>query len=249
MQIGFNSSVGNIRENNQDNMYASKDSRFPLFLVADGMGGHKAGEIASAMAIEATIDFLSDKKELLDSEDDIIRYIIEAIIFANDKIYNISQDISEYNGMGTTLTLAYIYNSKVIIGHVGDSRAYLIHNDNIKQITEDHTLVNELIKQGTISESESLNHPQRHMITRAVGTSPDIVVDTNIVEFMAGDKLILCSDGLTNMVDDEMILSIVSKNEELDANSLSKILVTMANDNGGKDNITIILVKKDGGLL
>lgn len=249
MEIGAVSSIGNIRENNQDSMYVSEDSSFPIFIVADGMGGHKAGEVASSLAIEATITYLKERKDLLNNEENIKFNIKKAIKYANEKIYSLSQEISEYSGMGTTITLSYIFDSKIILGHVGDSRAYLISDCNIKQVTKDHSLVSELIEQGSITTEEALTHPQRHLITRAVGTSQDIDVDIYMEEFKSNDKLILCSDGLTNMVDDDTILSIVNDNEEAEINKLSKILATTANDNGGKDNITIIIVKKGGGLL
>jgi protein phosphatase len=249
MIVGAVSDIGLRRENNQDCMFASLESDFPLFVVADGMGGHKAGDVASFMAVEGIQKYFRDNKERLVTEDGIKRVIKEAIVDVNDKIYLKSLEIPEYNGMGTTITMAYISNSKIFIGHVGDSRAYLIRDNKIKQLTEDHSYVNELIKKGTITPYEAENHPQRNMITRAVGTSIKISLDFHCISYELNDKLILCSDGLTNMVDEDTILRTIEKYNSQDMRKICDDLVIQAKDNGGRDNITVVGINLDNEVL
>lgn len=249
MIVGAISDIGLKREDNQDSMFASLEKQFPLFIVADGMGGHKAGDIASRMAVDGIIKNLKKNKERLNSEDNIKLLIKEAIEDINDKIYLRSFEVPEYSGMGTTITMAYVYKSKIFIGHVGDSRAYLINNDKIRQLTEDHTLVNELIKNGSITPEEAISHPQRNMITRALGTSCFINMDFYTIEHKRDDVLILCSDGLTNMIDENTILKVINYNKDNDMNMICNSLVTLAKDNGGRDNITVIGIKFDDEVL
>lgn len=232
--------VGLLRENNQDSYFASSAIDFPLFMVADGMGGHKAGEVASQLAVETIRERLESVMADLTDEELIRKHIYEAIVEANEKIYQSSLANPDYKGMGTTLTLAYIYKSKIILAHVGDSRAYII-NDNMKQVTEDHSLVNELIKNGSITPEEALNHPQKNMITRALGTSPTIKIDFHVVDYLSNDIMLICSDGLSNMISEKEMLMILKYEEDL--NIASRKLVCRAKDNGGKDNITVILIK------
>lgn len=232
--------VGLIRENNQDSYFASSEKDFPLFIVADGMGGHKAGEVASQLAVETIREKLESVIEDLTDEEAIKYNINKAILAANEKIYKTSLENPDCKGMGTTLTLAYIYDSKIILAHVGDSRAYIIR-DKMEQITEDHSLVNELIKNGSITPEEALKHPQKNMITRALGTSSSIIVDFYVVDYVTNDIMLICSDGLSNMISEKEMFMII-KNEE-DLNLATKRLVLRAKDNGGKDNITAILIK------
>ncbi|OZV12858.1 serine/threonine protein phosphatase [Tissierella sp. P1] len=241
MVIGSISDVGKIRENNQDAFYASKDLYFPLYMVADGMGGHKAGEVASTMArsiIES--NFLKAKDNLL-HENIIIKLIKESIEEANTKIYLKSLQDEKYKGMGTTITLAYIFKDKICIGHVGDSRAYLIREGNICQITEDHSFVNELLKTGSITKEEAKIHPKRNMITRAVGSSSIIEMDLIIRECNKNDILLLCSDGLSNMLKEFEIRDVFMG--ENDVQKACETLAAMANNKGGFDNITIVAIK------
>ena len=212
MIVGAVSDVGLKRQNNQDYMFASTEKNFPLFVIADGMGGHNAGEVASSMAVKTVLDKFRENLEKLNNEKTIKLLIKEAIQEANDNIYLKSFERQELNGMGTTITMAYVYDTKIFIGHVGDSRAYVIKNREISQITEDHSLVNELVKNGSITPAEAINHPQRNMITRAVGTSYKINLDLYIINYEDKDKLVLCSDGLTNMVDDNTILEVINRN-------------------------------------
>ena len=155
-------------------MFTSSDKDLPLFIVADGMGGHNAGDIASSMAVEGIVKYLKKYKGKLTSEKKIKKVLKESVEDVNDRIYLKSLEEQECLGMGTTITMAYVFKSQTFIGHVGDSRAYLINNEEIKQITEDHSLVNELIKNGSITADEAINHPKRNLITRAIGTSSSI---------------------------------------------------------------------------
>lgn len=241
MIVGGLSDIGLVRENNQDSFFVSKDLEFPLFIVADGMGGHKAGEIASNMAVSTIKNIFLINKENLNSEEEIVSTIKEAIEKANHKIYQKSKENLEYEGMGTTVTIAYIFKNEIYIGHVGDSRAYYVDDNNIVQITEDHSLVNELIKNGSITKDQGKNHPQRNIITRAIGTSNDIKADIHTMEYKENDKLIICSDGLTNMLNEDKIIEVV--NGDGDIMEKCEKLVLNAKRNGGLDNITVVMIK------
>lgn len=239
--IGVKSDIGIKRDNNQDSFYVSENKDILLYLVADGMGGHKAGKYASTMARDIIQDNFNKDEIALSHEKDILKWIKTSIEEANTKIYLKSIENDELEGMGTTVTMAYIYRNKIYLGHVGDSRAYLIRNKEITQITEDHSYVNHLLKTGSITEKEAKSHPKRNMITRAVGSSSIIEIDLIVKEWVQGDLLILCSDGLTNMVKDTQILK-AFKDENNLQESCDK-LVNIANGNGGIDNITVIAIK------
>lgn len=231
---------GMIRDNNQDYYFISEDLKIPLFIVADGMGGHKAGEIASEMVVENIKEQLYKYKDKMVGKKDILFYMEKSIKDANSMIYRKSLERKDCVGMGTTVTLAFIDNRSIYLGHVGDSRAYLVSGNTINQITEDHSLVNELIKNGDITKEEAKKHPQKNLITRAVGTEETIEVDTYIKKYHSGDRLLLCSDGLTNMVDEKTILEVL--NRETDIKVSNKKLVDIAKENGGLDNITLITI-------
>lgn len=237
MEIGIKTDIGKVRNNNQDAYYAD----YPLFIVADGMGGHKAGEVASSMAVDIIKSNFIDDPVDLSCDDNIINRIKSSIYKANEEIYNSSMEDKEYSGMGTTVTLAYVIGSKIFIGHVGDSRAYIYRQDELSQITEDHSLVEELIKNGSISKEEARCHPQRNIITRAVGTSKDIQVDLTIVTKEKDDILLLSTDGLTNMLDDDEIKDIIVLYD--DVQIICDELVRLSNVKGGYDNITVMAVK------
>ena len=204
----------------------------PLFAVADGMGGAQAGEIASKLAAAALED---TDPGALSGEDRVTSLIQEA----NRRVYERSNEDPNASGMGTTITVALVEDSGVTIGHVGDSRAYRYRDGSIEQITEDHSLVNELMKSGKLSPEEAETHPQRSVITRALGTDPDVDVDSFTVEAQVGDVFLLCSDGLTTMVDDDDILGVLEKFHD-DLDRATKSLVSAANRGGGEDNITVI---------
>lgn len=242
MEIGVKTSRGRIREINQDFYYISDGLDYPLFIIADGMGGHKAGEVASKMAVEIISSTLErDISKLKLKDDYIVKSIKDSIWRANEEIYKKAQESQECHGMGTTVTLAWDIRDKIYIGHVGDSRAYILRNKELVQITEDHSLVEELIKNGSISREEARYHPQKNVITRAVGTSEDIRVDIIVKEKLEGDILLLCTDGLTNMLNDEEIKELLLVNEDIQ--KACDYLVQRSNDKGGFDNISVVAIK------
>jgi protein phosphatase len=202
----------------------------PLFAVADGMGGARGGEIASRVAATALGESVDGSGEAR---------VVALIQEANRQVYERAREDTDASGMGTTITLALFENGIVSIGHVGDSRAYLIRDRRLDQLTEDHSLVAELVRTGRLSPEEAETHPQRSVITRALGTDPDVDVDTFSVEAKPGDLFLICSDGLTAMVDDETILDVVERNRQ-DFDAAAKELVAAANRNGGEDNITVV---------
>jgi protein phosphatase len=211
----------------------------PLFAVADGMGGAQAGELASSLAAAALRDDSGAAGE--DGE----RRVDELIQEANRRVYQRQSRDAAASGMGTTMTVALVEDGTVAIGHVGDSRAYLIRGRSLEQLTEDHSLVAELVRSGKLSPEEAEAHPQRSVITRALGTDPNVDVDTFSVETKPGDVFLLCSDGLTSMVGDEAILSEVKRNRG-DLKAAAKALVRAANRGGGEDNITVVFFEIAG---
>jgi len=220
--------TGRKRRRNEDAYVVAP----PLFAVADGMGGAQAGEVASKLAAAALED--TDPGRLTGPE-----RVASLIREANRRVHERSSTDPATSGMGTTMTVALVEDDGVVIGHVGDSRAYLVRDDAIEQLTEDHSLVNELLKSGRLSPSEADTHPQRSVITRAVGTDPEVDVDAFTVDARAGDVFLLCSDGLTDMVDDAAILDAVAENAG-DLDHVTKTLVAAANRGGGEDNITVV---------
>jgi protein phosphatase len=231
MSLGRSASLtdtGRRRRHNED-AYVCEP---PLFAVADGMGGAQAGELASSLAAEAVRDDTSGHAGGEQRVDDLIQA-------ANRRVYERQSEDAAASGMGTTMTVALVEDGRVAIGHVGDSRAYLIRARRLEQLTEDHSLVAELVRSGKLSPEEAEGHPQRSVITRALGTDPDVDVDTFSVETKPGDLFLLCSDGLTAMVDDETILGEVERHRD-DLGAAAKALVRAANKNGGDDNITVV---------
>ena len=202
----------------------------PLFAVADGMGGARGGEIASRVAATALGESVDGSGEAR---------VVALIQEANRQVYQRGREDSDASGMGTTITVALFENGIVSIGHVGDSRAYLIRDRGVDQLTEDHSLVAELVRSGRLSPEEAESHPQRSVITRALGTDPDVDVDSFSVEAKPGDLFLICSDGLTSMVGDEEILDVVEPRRE-DLDEAAKELVAAANRSGGEDNITVV---------
>ncbi len=221
------SDTGRRRRRNEDNYVVAS----PLFAVADGMGGAQAGEVASGLAASA-LEGGSPELGGLERVDALIQE-------ANRRIFARASTDPSASGMGTTMTVALVEGMTVVFGHVGDSRAYLVRGDTMEQLTEDHSLVNELVKSGKLSEEEAHIHPQRSVITRAVGTDPDVDVDAFAIEAEDGDVFLLCSDGLTDMVEDVDILDLVDRNRG-DLKKAVRALVQFANKEGGEDNITAV---------
>ena len=222
------SDAGRKRRRNEDAFVCEP----PLFAVADGMGGAKAGELASNLAAAALREGDSDP---LGGEERVVALIQEA----NRRVYQRSSEDAAASGMGTTMTVALVEDGLVSIGHVGDSRAYLIRDRKLEQLTEDHSLVAELVRSGRLSPEEAEAHPQRSVITRVLGTDPEVDVDTFSIKGKPGDLFLLCSDGLTSMIDDEVILTEVER-RRADLQATAKALVNAANRSGGEDNITVV---------
>lgn len=238
MEVSAATSAGCIRPLNEDAYYVSEpdSAGMMLAIVADGMGGHNAGEIASGKAVGIV------QKDVAEQSDKSAREIlVKAVDDANREIYEMSKNKKSLSGMGTTMTACVAENNNVTAVQVGDSRLYRIRKDSITQITKDHSLVEMLVESGEITKEEAKSHPQKNIITRAVGT--DKTVESDVYEFKTkkDDVILLCSDGLVNMVEDETILSIIntSKNLEEAANNL----VLNAETAGGTDNITVILIR------
>jgi PPM family protein phosphatase len=226
--------TGRRRRHNEDAFVAEP----PLFAVADGMGGAQAGELASSLAAAA----LKDSQEPGGGGEGRVDELIQQ---ANRRVYERQSQDAAASGMGTTMTVALVEDGRVAFGHVGDSRAYLIRGSALEQLTEDHSLVAELVRSGKLSPEEAEGHPQRSVITRALGTDPDVDVDTFSVDTKPGDLFLICSDGLTTMVDDETILEEVARNRH-DLKSAAKALVRAANKGGGEDNITVVFFEIGG---
>jgi protein phosphatase len=222
------SDTGRKRRRNEDAYVIAP----PIFAVADGMGGAQAGEVASKLAAAALED--TDPGALKGSA-----RVTSLIQEANRRVYERSNSDPSASGMGTTMTVALVEGDAVTFGHVGDSRAYLLRDGVMQQLTEDHSLVNELLKSGKLSPEEAETHPQRSVITRAVGTDPDVDVESFTVDAHVGDVFLICSDGLTDMVDDEEILGVLDRHHK-DLDRATKALVSAANRGGGADNITVV---------
>jgi serine/threonine protein phosphatase PrpC len=208
----------------------------PLFAVADGMGGARAGEIASRLAAAAVREEESERVD-----------VTELIQEANRRVFERARDDASASGMGTTMTVALVEDDHVTIGHVGDSRAYRLRENALEQLTEDHSLVAELVRSGKLSPEEAESHPQRSVITRALGTEPDVDADTFTVEAQAGDVFLLCSDGLTTMVEEDHIVGVVNRHRG-DLERAAKQLIADANRSGGEDNVTVVFfeIVKEG---
>jgi serine/threonine protein phosphatase PrpC len=228
IDAGASSDVGRLRTTNEDSFVV--DDRLALYAVADGMGGHRAGEVASATALEALRAAVASGQALDAS-----------IVLANSAVFQKAATDAALSGMGTTLTaVAIVGESTLLIGHVGDSRAYRIRDGMIAQLTEDHSLVQELVREGRISQAEAEVHPQRAIVTRALGIEPEVEVDLYTVDARTNDRILLCSDGLTGMLHDDEMLAIAAV--ESDPRVAADRLVDAANEAGGEDNITVLIV-------
>ena len=235
MNIGFATHPGRKRRHNEDSYVVEP----PMFAVADGMGGAKAGEVASGLAAAALKETGTDGGS---GEERVTQLIQEA----NRRVFRRANEDREASGMGTTMTVALVEDGRVVFGHVGDSRAYLIREGSIEQLTDDHSLVAELVRSGRLTPAEAEVHPQRSVITRAVGTEPDVDVDTFTIEPEDGDLFLICSDGLTDMVDDGTIIEAIGRHRD-DLDEAAKALVGAANRVGGEDNITVLFFEVGAG--
>ena len=230
--------IGRKRKINQDCIFSCEVplGNLPnLFVVADGMGGHNAGDYASAYTVKAI-----EREVMINDSMEPIKIIKDAIACANDDIYRKAEAEKDYQGMGTTVVVATIIDDIMYVANVGDSRLYVV-NDDIRQITKDHSLVEEMIRMGEIDREAARSHPDKNIITRAIGVSPSVEANFFEVDLKKGDHILMCSDGLTNMVEDDDICMIVKAGR--DVVQIVEELIRVANHNGGKDNIAVVIVE------
>lgn len=225
LRVGARTDVGRVREGNEDSFMA----QLPLLAVADGMGGHQGGEVASKLALE-TLKKAADGQVAL----------VEVVHQANRAVFDKAAQDPGLAGMGTTLTVFLVDGNTLRLAHVGDSRAYLLRDGQLQQITKDHTVVQRMVDEGRITPPEAQIHPQRSILTRALGVDEDIQVDQASIEPQPGDRLLLCSDGLTGMIEEDVILRILT--QEQDPQAASDALVEAANEAGGQDNVTAVVI-------
>ncbi|MEG6522141.1 Stp1/IreP family PP2C-type Ser/Thr phosphatase [Desulfotomaculum sp. 1211_IL3151] len=230
------SEIGLVRAGNEDSMCACPE--IGLFAVADGMGGHRAGEIASSTALSLLKEQLKNSSV---EQEDVATNLLCIMDEANQRIYQLSCENEQFRGMGTTVTAGIILGNELIIAHVGDSRAYLIRSDDILQITNDHSLVGEMLRCGGLTEEQAINHPQKNVLTRAMGTAPNIRIDLYRKDIQVGDKILFCTDGLTNHLRPQEIKEIILT--QSDPGKCLRELMKIALDRGGLDNITMVLVE------
>lgn len=229
--------IGKARKTNQDYLFISEDAVGTLpniYIVADGMGGHKAGEVASKGAVQSMVQSVTTT-----SLHDPVSIMEEAVTAANEKVLHMSRDNPEFEGMGTTLVVATVYENYFYVANIGDSRLYIV-NDEIHQITRDHSYVEEMVSRGEIDKDSARTHAKKNVITRAVGVETGTYADYFQVKYKKGDKILMCSDGLSNMITDDDLKGIVKKN--IPVEQIVNELVYTANYNGGTDNITAIVV-------
>lgn len=236
------SDIGKAREKNQDRYYITEDAfaNMQLFMLADGMGGCNAGEVASSLAIECSKKYIENNiNDITKDKDSLIQLIASSVEYANMVIYEKSIENKDFSGMGTTLEICLIYNNRIYMAHIGDSRVFRIRKGMIRQLTQDHSYVEALVKEGNLTKEEAKTHPKKNVLTKALGCNAFVEPDVMVKGFQKEDLLVICSDGLTNMVSLEDILNKTVNNFE----TAPKELVDLANKNGGIDNITVITIK------
>ena len=243
MRYSYITDPGKVRERNEDSVnIVTNASKEILMAVADGMGGHKDGEVASSIALNHIATRFKSISSVGNKED-AINWIGEIVKEANALIYKYVAEHKESTGMGTTMVLAILTKDFLLIGNIGDSSGYVIKNKKLHKVTVDHTLVNLLVKSGEISEKDAKNHPKKNVLMRALGASPDVEMDIFNVE-LGVDGIFLCSDGLTNMLDDDTIMKVLN-NKDLDIDEKLDKLIFKANNRGGSDNISIAYLNKE----
>lgn len=237
----FKTDQGKVRQNNEDSggTFVNQDG-YLLAIVADGMGGHRAGDVASNM----TVSHLQEKWESstnITTADQAEAWLRTHVLEVNQLLFEHSKNNEECEGMGTTIEAVIATENFTTIAHVGDSRCYILNDSGFQQLTEDHTLVNELVRTGQISKEDAEHHPRKNWILRALGTEPDVKIDTKTIMFEEGDFLLICSDGLSNKVKDQEMVQILQNDQSLEEKAFT--LIEMANENGGEDNITLIIIE------
>ncbi|TYR82675.1 Stp1/IreP family PP2C-type Ser/Thr phosphatase [Priestia megaterium] len=240
MATVFMTDRGRIRQHNEDSGGVFlNDHGQVLAIVADGMGGHRAGDIASAMAVQKLQDKWKES-ECLNNPEDAAQWIREHVKKINEDIHKYANEHEECKGMGTTIVLAICAEDFCTIGNIGDSRCYLFNNHGFKQVTEDHSLVNELVKNGQITKEDAEHHPRKNILLRALGTEENVSLDVKTIEVEKEDVLLLCSDGLSNKVNDDKLKELLQSSSSLQETGTR--LITLANELGGEDNITLAIV-------
>ena len=234
-----NTDVGKIRTNNEDTIYLNTEGlgRLPnLFVVADGMGGHNAGEIASSLAVSAFCDYIKNNDDFAYIQD----FLSDALVIANRAVHNDAKNNQTHAGMGTTFSACTFDESNIYFTHVGDSRIYIIDDKGFQQITHDHSLVADMVVNGDITSAEARIHPKKNVVTRAVGTDLHVIIDKGYLPFKGVKYVLLCSDGLTDMICDDEIMKIIQTKDDI-ASKIDK-LIAAALEAGGDDNISVILI-------
>lgn len=239
MKIGYLTDKGQRRPINEDAVKILPEKNF--FMLADGVGGNRAGEVASKQALVALEDYLNNNPlHTVNGSEQISRYFENAVSFVNEYIRRLSEEIPEYAGMATTLVFAYFKDQILYVGNVGDSRVYFVHNNTIHQVTVDHTYVNDLVMMGAITREEAEHHAKKNVITRAIGSNAYSCPDTFNIFIEEGDKILICSDGLYDEVTErDMLIQMLGTH---DMSTCAQTLVDMANANGGNDNISVICI-------
>mgnify|MGYP003365097214 CR=1 FL=1 len=244
MDFAYRSDIGQQREENEDYVGVFKNKAGINFaIVADGIGGHQGGDVASEMAVSHM--GYRFENTTFDQPTDAVKWLANEVQDENQHIIEKAREFSDLKGMGTTMVATLLFDGEFLMANLGDSRGYLFREGELHQLTEDHSLVNELVKRGEISAEQARKHPQKNIITRTLGISPDADIDTNLFEMAAGDQLLLCSDGLTNMVPDDQLASVLKATDQTAAQKC-ETLIKMANAAGGLDNITALIVAVDG---
>lgn len=240
MRILAKSDIGKARDKNQDSFYAAnEDDEIKLFILADGMGGYKGGEIASSVAVYSAQNYICNNfRETPKDRPSILKLINDSIEYANLMVYERSKEDEELRDMGTTLEVCLIYNNRAFIGHIGDSRVYRIRKKFIRKLTTDHSYVQKLVNDGTITKEEADCHPKKNMLMKALGCKTLVEPDVMCKGFLKDDIMLMCSDGLTNMLKDDEIYKVLLENSE---NPVAA-LINAANREGGIDNITAIII-------
>ena len=238
MKVAYQTDIGHQRKENQDRVakFTAPDGTL-LVVVADGIGGSRSGDVAA----QITVDHLGRQFQAAspNSSLEAIRWFAREVQLINDEILQKSTENQKYQGMGTTLVAAIIFDQAMVVANIGDSRGYVLHDNLLTQVTIDHSLVNELVKHGDITEEEARNYPQNNIITRAIGVSSDARIEVNRFDLGAGDQILLCSDGLSKMITREQMMGVLES--DLSLTEKCSQLIKMANEAGGPDNITVLI--------
>lgn len=240
MNAQFITDRGQVRPLNEDagGVFYNQSGQL-LAIIADGMGGHQAGDVASSMAVSMFKDQWKNEKDTF-TPDEAEKWLQEKIQVANEKMYVRAQGIKECEGMGTTVVIVIMTNEFITVAHVGDSRCYTLNNERFTQVTEDHSLVNELIRSGEITKKEAHNHPRKNVILKSLGTQPTVQADVQTLTIDTLERVLLCTDGVTDKIEDEEIEAFLKQTHSIE--DIAQNIVQLANERGGEDNISLVLI-------